>query len=107
MLFFGCKLPYAKCHALQKEFLAFRAADSKCGVERVVDRCCPFRNVRFGSDAETRLAAPGEGLSRDIVSQLLTNFGMDDLVTFVPRAFEGIPSTRLKRYAHQRVVQRS
>lgn len=100
MLFFLVQAPLTKYRrdALQKEFLAL--ADGKCGVECVANRCCPFRHVRFESDAGTRLVAPSEELPRDIVSQLLTNVGMDDrLATFVPRAFEGIPRTRLKRYA--------
>jgi hypothetical protein len=91
----------AKHRVPYKEFLPF--ADGKCGMECAVNSCCPFRNVRFESGvAEARLVVPDEELPRDIVSQLSTNFGMEDcLATFVPRAFEGIPRTSLRRYAHQ------
>lgn len=92
----------AEYHAPFKDFLPI--ADDKCGMERVVDRCCPFRNVRFESVAEARLAVPDE----ELVSQLLTSFRMHDcLATIVPRAFEGIPRTSLRRYAHQRSFQSS
>jgi len=73
-------------------------------MECVVNRCCPFRNVRFESVAEPGLAVPDE----ELVSQLLTSFRTHDcLATFVPRAFEGIPRTGLRRYAHLRFFQPS
>ena len=74
-------------------------ADSgKCpGMACAVNRYCPFRNVRFESAAETRLVASDE-IPPHVVSQLLSYAGTDDcLATFVPRAFEGIPRTRLRR----------
>ena len=98
----------AEYRAPYKEFLP--SADGKCGMECVVNPYCPFRNVRFESVAEARLVVPDEELPRDMVSQLSTNVGVEDrLATFVPRAFEGVPRTSLRRYAHhwQCSLQRS
>ncbi|KAG9318594.1 hypothetical protein JVU11DRAFT_687 [Chiua virens] len=85
-------------------FLAL--ADSESGVKCAVDRCCPFRGVRFENVAETCRAVSDDELElpRDVVSHVLTNGGRDDdcLSTSVFRAFEGIPRTRLQSDASEK-----
>jgi hypothetical protein len=90
-----------RCRPYFQELLAFKEHGWR--PECTGDRSCTFRQVRFGGVGEAGTGACDEEVSRDIVSQLLINSGIEGSSTStssVSRVFGGISGCMIRRYVH-------